>query len=895
MAARSRKKVVIALVLAIAAGIFLPPNINGNRLSKRLTASLKNAIGRDVSIGQVKFRLLPRPGFDLYNFQVLDDPQFNAEPLLMCGKVTADLRLTSLWQGRLEIANLKLQNDYAPPSLNLVYAGGHWNLESLLLRAEQVPSAPTGKKRAEQRVRFPYIEADGGRINIKVGPEKKPYALTNTDFALWLASENQWHVRLEGRPLRTDMNLNDTGRIRIEGDLQRASKLDSGRSGSSGLRETPVKLQLSWQQGQLGQLSSLVLGHDKGWRGGLNLDLQLVGSLADMHVTANGNLENLRRYDIDRTAMMALDARCLGEYSGGLLDFNCNLPVDTGNVSLSGKVTPGLPPAYDLSLLAHRLPLSAVATFARHARRTLPDDLSATGALDANFSFRSRAPGTHEWRGLGMTSPFLLTSASISEPIEVSGLRFSMGSSQIAQSSPHHAKSGRAGDPDGRNPGALVSGASPPHHAQQQLALAAPPPAGDSLTFEPFRIQLGTESSAEVKASADRSGYEFETTGTAPLERILELGKVSGFPSRLANTTGAADFDFTVSGVWGTPPHLEGIAHLHNVDAAVTGIKDHLQVAAADAQLTEAGLTLSHMAAQFHHSRVVFRGSVSRPVSCQTEQPCVLQLDLHADALATEDIAGVLGLSGRRWNLPFLFSSEKFPDVRASGTLTAGNLKLGHLPLQKFMAHLEFAERSLALTRISAKLGGGATEGNWKIDWSTSPVHYSGTGTVTGVSPELLELPVLATWISGKTSGRYSVNFTGANGGEMLAAAAGQMQFVVSNGTSEALTLEGAKPARFQLFEGSVEMNHAVLQVVSSKLRAENRIYELSGTVSLADKQAKLTASDGATQWEITGALENPLSQIAQKSPQQPKSGVAGDPGKNRRNPGGLPSETPAR
>src|SRR5260370_11703150 len=105
------------------------------------------------------------------------DPAFSAEPLLMCGKVTADLRLTSLWKGRLEIANLKLTDDALPPSLNLVHANGHWNVESLLLRVEQVPSAPTAKRRSEQRARFPYIAATGARTNLKFRPDKPPSPL----------------------------------------------------------------------------------------------------------------------------------------------------------------------------------------------------------------------------------------------------------------------------------------------------------------------------------------------------------------------------------------------------------------------------------------------------------------------------------------------------------------------------------------------------------------------------------------------------------------------------------------------------------------------------------------------------------------------------------------------
>src|SRR5262249_56483298 len=159
MVAITRKKLAIAVVVVLALCIFLPPNINGARFSKGLASTLSGALGREVKIGSVKYRLFPRPGFDLYDFRVMDDPAFSAEPLLMCGKVTADLRLTSLWHGRLEIANLKLTDDKAPPSLNLVHANGHWNVEPLLLRVGQVPSAPTAKRSAEQRARFPYIQA----------------------------------------------------------------------------------------------------------------------------------------------------------------------------------------------------------------------------------------------------------------------------------------------------------------------------------------------------------------------------------------------------------------------------------------------------------------------------------------------------------------------------------------------------------------------------------------------------------------------------------------------------------------------------------------------------------------------------------------------------------------
>jgi hypothetical protein len=92
----------------------------------------------------------------------------------------------------------------------------------------------------------------------------------------------------------------------------------------------------------------------------------------------------------------------------------------------------------------------------------------------------------------------------------------------------------------------------------------------------------------------------------------------------------------------------------------------------------------------------------------------------------------------------------------------------------------------------------------------------------------------------------------------MLASAAGKAEFTVANGTSRTLSLESPKPFRFQSLQGTLELEKQTLRVLASKFRAENRIYEVSGTVSLADKQAKLQVSNGGSRWDFTGDLSKP-------------------------------------
>jgi hypothetical protein len=832
----TRKKIVAAVLVVLALCIFLPPNINGARFSKRLASTLSAALGREVKIGSVKYRLFPRPGFDLYDFQVMDDPKFSAEPLLLCGKVTADLRLTSLWQGRLEIANLKLTDDNAPPSLNVVYAGDHWNLESLLLRVEQVPTAPTAKRSAEQRSRFPYIQASSGRINLKIGPEKKPYALTNTDFAFWLAAEDTWHIRLEGHPLRTDMNLNDTGTVRLEGDVKR----------SANLRDMPVKLQVSWEKAQLGQFSSLVLGQDKGWRGALDANGEIAGPLADLRINATADLDGFRRFDINRNAMPRIRTRCLGDYAKGILGLKCDTPLGTGGLLMTAHFTPSAQ-NYDLSLVANRVPLSLLAAVGKQARRSFPDDFTATGDLNAAFGFHSRA-GVRDFHGTGMTTPFLLQSAAGDKPFAVSAIRFHIG----------------AGDTPSV-PIVRKKKSSLP----AQPAPAAPPTAAfepASLTVDAFSVQMGPSTTLEIQGSIDGSGYFVSAKGMVPMERLLAFGRTTGFRSQIANTTASAQVDLSVSGPWANfaAPKLHGNAHLQNLATWIPGLKDRLVMSEADAQLTDTALVLNKINGQFEHSPIAFTGSVSSPLSCAAKTACPLQFDLHLDSLAAPDVANLMGFTEKGWSLPFLSGSEnKLPDFRAEGTLSVGELRIAEIPLEKFAGHLEVGDHALSLKHLTAKIGGGSTQAEWKVEWSGNQPRYSGTGSFEGVALERVGPPdtvagQVGQWISGRGQVSYSAHFEGKTPEEMLATAAGRVEFQVTNGSSHMLALEGGRPLRFNAGQGAVEMDRQALKVLPSKFKSENRIYVMSGTISLANKQAKLKVSTSGTQWEITGALEKP-------------------------------------
>src|SRR5262249_49920500 len=112
--------------------------------------------------------------------------------------------------------------------------------------------------------------------------------------------------------------------------------------------------------------------------------------------------------------------------------------------------------------------------------------------------------------------------------------------------------------------------------------------------------------------------------------------------------------------------------------------------------------------------------------------------------------------------------------------------------------------------------------------------------------------------ITGKADATYSFRCEGKSEQELTTSAAGQWDFSVTNGNPRSLQLEAAKPLKFPEFQGGLELEKQVLKVLPSKFRAEKRIYEVSGTVSLADRRTKLKVSNGGSQWDVTGALDNP-------------------------------------
>jgi AsmA protein len=408
---RRRKRLVWSAAGAAALLLLLltPPLLNVNRLRLRIAGGMSATLGRPVHMDKVSVHLLPVPGFTLENLVVSEDPAFGDEPVIRAMKVELTLRPSSLWRRQVEISSIRFEVDDrgSAPSLNLVRnAQGEWNVQSLLMHAAQVDTEPTAQPTPGPAPRFPYIEATGGRVNLKLGNEKQPFSLIDADFALWLPTPENWHVRLEGKPTRTDTNASNTGTVSLEGQLQRAAKM----------ADVPVDLRASWRDAPLGQASKLITGEDAGWRGTLMVDATLAGPLRDAKWNTQVHLKDLRRADFVPAKLLDVDTECEGEMdvtSAMLTNPSCTTvtPVPEGRkdagqvVAIADKVDLQAVHAPGLGATGLRVGMTNVADswlldWARLFSQRIPAKQSPQGELAGSVVLVSAGDGrAPKWQG----------------------------------------------------------------------------------------------------------------------------------------------------------------------------------------------------------------------------------------------------------------------------------------------------------------------------------------------------------------------------------------------------------------------------------------------------------------------------------------------------------------
>ena len=887
---RSRRGMIAVVALVLVLFLFRP---GVYRLRNRIAISIGNALGRRVAIDNVRLRVLPRPGFDLEGLVIYDDPEFSAEPMIRAQDVSAAIRFRSLLRGRLEIATLSATE----PSINLVRNDhGRWNLASLLERNAQIPAAPTEKRAFERRPAFPYLEAGHARINFKIGQTKKSYALMDADVALWQDTENSWSGRIKGAPVRTDFNLTDTGVLLIDGKWQRASSL----------RLTPLQLTVQWQNGQLGQITQLLSGKDRGWRGGVSVKARLAGTPEALMIESQLSVDSFHRYDIVGSENVRLASVCSGQYNSvtaAVSDLLCQSPVNSGNIRLFGTAAlVAQVPTYDLKVAAENVPVAPVIVLLRQAKKQIPIGLTASGLLSADFhATRTVSRGAQDdasphvletWNGTGAATNMRLSSSAAKSATNVTSAAkaerddITFATIQLALIGP------KAGGPK----------ASGQTRRKGHQSDEDEEPAETSLRIGPAELAVSSSAPLSAGGSISRGGYHFFLRGDTELKDLFRLENILGLPGPRPAAQGLAKLDVNVSGQWqGFPaPVTIGTAQLRNVRAEIRGLNTPIEIASANIILGPEALLMQKISA--HTEGTVtgtkWSGAVTVPLHCAARTTtassaahanltgpgnCSFQFDLMADELSAANLA--------EWLIPHAVDRPWYRILNSRSNTTSsnqlsyspllalqarGNLHVGRLLLKKVVANEVFSQvevdrGKITLTPLRGQLLQGTHRGNWVIDANdaqgvkdeskqgvfTTGVSFHGNGTLRNISLDQVSALMNDGWVSGTADGIFVLE--GSNFRDLLAHSDGKLQFFMRNGSLSHVEIPGSPgPLSVRQFTGELNLKEGAWRLSSGKLESNDGDYQVNGTASAGGTFDFLLTSEDEQAWTITGTLAEP-------------------------------------
>ena len=853
---------VVAVVALAVAALVLPPFINIGRYKGRVAESLSRALGRPVTVDSVELRLLPQPGFYLQNLVVGDDPAYSAESLLRADEVTAYLRLSSLWRGRLEIARLNLKY----PSLNLVERGeGEWNLESLLWRASRTEAAPTAASAMVGRTRFPYIEASNGRINFKHGLEKSAFSLTEADFTLFSPAEGQWHMRLAAKPVRTDMPVTDTGTIKGEVTIERAPML----------RDAPLKASVTWEQVQLGNLTRLIYGEDRGWRGQLDTSAQLSGTPGELHFTTAARLRELRRYDVGADHTSALNATCNGVAELGLKELHlgdCRLPLGSGVLSVRG-LTRGLRhPQWDLMISADNVPAEDLVSLARRTRPGLPEDLHAQGSLAASFRSTNMDGPAPKLMGNLQIGGLVLRSSVLGKELVLPRIVATANTELPGTKRRTQKKQAEAKDAHG-------------------------------LVLESFELPLGGAAPVSVEGELEGAHYRLHLKGDTRLERLQELARATGIGAPRIALSGAANVDLTLNGTWleFNGPAVSGSAVLKNARAEVTGLSQPVEIATARAEFDGQRFTLRNAAANI--GEVAVTGSASFPRNCRAGLPCQATFEVATEEFNLERWDEMLNpqqkktpwyrlpgsgtgaatvmanldarghLTARRVTLETTSGNTDAgtpesagSNTKGAGTATSGATTSGTAPsgtaAQSIVsgtaldAQFTVLHGVVELHNARAELMGGAVSGDVKMDFTGEKPEYEASGVATKVQAEKLAALVKGSLGSGVVSGKYKFTMSGSTAAELYAGAEAETEFAWTGGALK-ISPDG-RPLRVVTGAGEAELGKDGWTLRTSRWTTASGVYELRGGISRDSVLTLVFTEERGKSWRLAGTLLKP-------------------------------------
>lgn len=852
---RRRIWLVLAAVVVLLAVLLVPPFVSISRYKSQITSLMSSSLGRPVQLSSLRLRILPRPGFVLYNLTVNDDPAFGGEPLVRANTVTAVIRMLSLWRGRLEIGEVIIDE----ASLNLVRTpDGRWNLDSLLQAAASKTSPVDGSR----RMPFPYIAATNSRVNIKSGAEKLPFSLLDSDLSLWQEDPGVWRLRLRGQPVRTDVSLEqgDTGIVEVNATARHVPNL----------AQMPVHLDLEWRDAQLGQLTRLATGSDAGWRGDLRGEMHVDGTGDSAKITTRLRAAGVHRAEFAPAEPMDFDATCSLTYHYTARSFEgllCDSPIGGGHIRISGDM-PGNSDMPHFSVAMDRIPVGAGLDALRTVRNNVAPGLEAAGTISGKIDYAgtlaqavakpAAKPKTHIARSAVAATP----AGPLTGSLTVEGFQLSGGGLNRPLQAPKMVL----------EPAAAAQGHSQALAGTVAISAGAPAP----LTLN---VRLGLRS------------YQVSVHGQASIQRSRELAHAAGLGEAQAIDSLAGDpltIDLSAQGPWvpaeeifstdiqpagaaagaviglvappdtsGLPDSvsdsLSGTVTLHNANWKADYLANHVEIADATLHVNNGDLRWDPV--DFSYGPLKGTATLSVPKNCGPPAVCPVQpaptVALHFNDLDAATVqAAILGAKEKGTLLSDLIarlttsSAPVRPKIDA--TVTAGSLVLGPVTLEDAAAELHLTPAGIEIAKLDGKLLGGAMHASGTLVTGDKPA-YSLTADFTNLNPVAVGKLMGQNWRGGTFAASGKINLAGYKGEDLAASAKGALHFEWKHGAVASSASVAVPPGlnSFDHWTGDATIADDKVTLGSNEVAQGSRKHSVAATVTIED-EPKLTFAAAA-------------------------------------------------
>ena len=856
---------IFAVVAAVQIGASLL--LRTHRMRDYLVAHLESAFGRPVEVGRFSVQVLPIPELDVDAVTIGEDPAFGNEYFLRAEHMTARLRWLGLLRGHFEFGTMS----FSRPSLILVRnAEGHWNLERWLPPAKPASVAGSttlvvSQPRAETTYHLQKIDFDEGRIDFKLGDNKRPFAFTGVSGSVEQVSSGRWHLRLEAQPWRSGVPLQSTGTLYVMGDV----------AGTTA-RLQPAQIQLHWTEGSLADLFRLVTGNDSGVRGQFALDGDASIGMENPEVAAS-------------TWKFSLEARATQIHRWDLTERDDNPRI---NVNLKGlwNLAEGQASAEEVRV---ELP---------HSRMTGSALLQTSGSVDWRAQFKNMAV-----QGEDLLAWYRAFQPNVADEVALNDAM--IGSVSLS------------GWPLRWEEGAVVSTAGTlrfankmearlePFHGSvhngkfdvQLLRVHLPESVNNTAQEKPERGNAKPHSNTVPENVVDVALTQDWLLHEGALRLTLHLSEaapVFHLASAFGHTMNAGwEYKGAATGqlVWNWGSGLRdrqrgGSVELTKARLQVAGLNEPLKLEDARIEWKD-GLRNATLA------RVdAFGAALSGQISELTPNPTTDErrwhFQLHADHLDATELDRWAGSRSRpNWLqrlLPSLLgtantgqASELLRRISADGELTADTLTIEKLKFTKARARLAIHALRLDVQDAEAQWAGGAVHGSVQALFSPSP-KYEITAQVDGVN--LSQLPWNPRWgerWSGVASGTVHLTTAGVGRDDLLKQLAGggdvRLAKVEFRGWDVEQSAESGGPlagsSHWTSGEGGFQLNQQKISLDGFRLDAPHQRTELSGTISFGmdgnltfaprpRTVASAKTSSQARELRVSGQLENPAVEV---------------------------------